>query len=231
MCFSLEADLVVGAALLPVAAVSLREVKCRRELPFASLPLLFALHSLVEVLVWAGTEGVVSRAVEHAAAVAYLIVAFPVLPILVPLAVLLLEPRGSRRRIAVFVAIGAVVAADFAWTVASRPIEVVVRPHALTYVASIDQPLLWTSLYIVAVIGPSLLSGYTSIVLFGVANLIGLSLVALVFAGAFASLWCVWAAVSSLFVAAHMVRRRRLPDSERLHADPLHAAAAVIRGS
>lgn len=230
MCFSLEADLVVGAALLPVAAVSLREVRCARELPFASLPLLFALHHLVEALVWAGAEGTVSSGVQHAAALAYLIFAFPVLPILLPLAVLLLEPHGARGRIAVFVVLGAVVSGHFAWELASGPIEVTARPHGLTYVASIGQPVVWTSLYILAVIGPSLLSGYRSIVLFGAVNLVGLSLVAIVYAQAFASLWCVWAAVSSLLVAAHMVRRRRLPDSHRLHADP-HAVAAWVRGS
>ena len=39
MCFSAEADLIVGVGLLPVAAVSLREVRRLREVPFASLPL------------------------------------------------------------------------------------------------------------------------------------------------------------------------------------------------
>ena len=57
MCFSAEADLVVGLALLPVAVVSLREVQHAREVPFAVLPLIFAAHQLVETLVWAGEPG------------------------------------------------------------------------------------------------------------------------------------------------------------------------------
>ena len=36
MCFSPEADLVAGIALLPVAALSLREVRHVREVPFAA---------------------------------------------------------------------------------------------------------------------------------------------------------------------------------------------------
>lgn len=220
MCFSLEADLAVGTALLPIAVLSLREVRHLRELPFASLPLLFAVHQLVEALVWAGTEGRVSAGVEQAAATAYLVFALPVLPVLMPLAVLLLEPQGSRARVAPFVGLGAVVGGYFGVAVLTGPIEVVAHPYALSYVAGIDQAVLWTGLYIIAVIGPSLLSGYASLIAFGWVNLVGLGVIAIVYAEAFASLWCVWAALSSVLIMVHMYRRRHLPDSDRRHALP-----------
>lgn len=220
MCFSAEADLVAGLALLPVAAVSLREVRHAREVPFAALPLLFAVHQLVEALVWAGVDGRVSPGVQQAAALAYLVVALPVLPVLVPLAVLLLEPHSRRLRVAPFVVLGAVVAAYLAVAVLDGPIAVVEHPHALSYVAHVDDVVVWSGLYIVAGIGPSLLSGYRSLVAFGVVNLVGLTVVALVYAEAFASLWCVWAAASSVLMAVHMRRRRHLPDSDRVHALP-----------
>lgn len=225
MCFSLEADLVVGVALLPVAAVSLREVRHVREVPFAALPLLFSLHQFIEAVVWAGVDGHVSAGVQQVAAMAYLIIAFPLLPILFPLSVLLLEPRGARLRVAPFVALGAVVSTYFALAVLTGPIRVVAHPRALAYVAELENGVQWTGLYVIAVIGPSLLSGYRSLVAFGVLNLIGLSTVALVYAEAFTSIWCVYAALTSVFIAAHMVLRRRLPDSDRLqgHATVVHA--------
>ena len=89
MCFSIEADLIVGVSLLPVGVLSLREVRHVREVPFASLPLLFALHQLVESLVWAGSTGAVCPSVQAGASLAYVLFALPVLPLLVPLAVLL----------------------------------------------------------------------------------------------------------------------------------------------
>ena len=52
-------------------------------------------------------------------------------------------------------------------------------------------------------------------------NLVGLSVVAVVYEEAFTSLWCVWAACTSLLVLLHMVRRRRLPDAHRLLGAPL----------
>ena len=218
MCFSVEADVVAGLLVLPVGVLSLREVRRPRELPFAALPLLFAVHQLVEAVVWAGAEGSVSSEVQQAAAMAYLIFALPVLPTLVPVAVLLLEPHGARRRVAPFVALGSVVSAYLAFVLATHPIHVVARPHALGYYVGLPHENVWTVLYIVAVIGPSLLSGYPSIVAFGVLNLVGLSVVALVYAEGFASLWCVWAGLTSVLILAHMVLRRRLTDDHRLHA-------------
>jgi hypothetical protein len=62
MCFSVTADLAAGAALLPVAALSLREVRQWRELPCASLAAIFAAHQLIEAFVWAQQDGDVSPA-------------------------------------------------------------------------------------------------------------------------------------------------------------------------
>ncbi len=226
MCFSVEADLVAGVALLPVAALSLREVRRLREVPFAALPLLFAAHQLVEALVWAGVEGVVSTGVQQTAAMIYVLFAFPVLPTLVPAAVLLLEPRGARLRVAPFVAVGLVVSGYLTYAVLSGPIQVEAHPHALIYRIGLENGMFWAVLYILAVVGPSLLSGYPSIVAFGTLNLVGLTLVAIAYQEAFASIWCVIAAMSSVLILLHMYRRRRLPDPHRLHGQPLETASA-----
>jgi hypothetical protein len=221
MCFSAQADATVGLALLPVGVLALREVRQAREVPFAVLPLLFAVHQLIEAVAWAGADGEVSSEVGHAAVVAYLVIALVVLPTWFPLAVLLLEPRGARSRVVPFVALGAVVSAYCAMAMLRAPVGVVARDHALQYRTDLHHGDLWTVLYVIAVIGPSLLSGYPSIVAFGVLNLVGLSVVAVVYEEAFTSLWCVWAACTSLLVLLHMVRRRRLPDAHRLLGAPL----------
>ncbi len=220
MCFSPEADLIAGVALLPVAALSLREVRRLREVPFAALPLLFAAHQLIESLVWLGVQGDVSHTVQQMAALIYVLFAFPVLPTLVPTAVLLLEPHGARLRVAPFVAVGLVVSAYLAYVVLSGPLVVQEHSHALVYRVGLQNGVVWAVLYILAVVGPSLMSGYRSIVAFGVLNLVGLTAVALAYQVAFASIWCVVAALSSVLVLLHMYRRRRLTDPHRLHGRP-----------
>ncbi len=216
MCFSVEADVVAGAALLPLGVFALREVRQANEVPFASLPLLFSLHQLVEALVWGGADGNVPSGVQHAATLTYVVFALVVLPTLVPTAVLLLEPRRARARVAIFVVLGVVVSVALLVGVLSGPVGVTVHPHALEYSTGVQHGAVWAALYVVAVIGPSLLSGHRSIVAFGVLNLVGLLVVAAVYAQAFASLWCIYAACVSVLVVVHLVLRRRLPDAERL---------------
>ncbi len=230
MCFSLQADLVAGAVLVPVAALALREVRTRRELPFALLPTVFCLHQLIEVFVWLGLDGRVPGWVQSTAALAYVLIALPLLPLLVPISIVLLEPRGARARVAPFVVLGAVVASVLAYAVLDGPIEVTRLDHALGYSVDLSAAPLWAVLYVVAVIGPALLSGYRSIVAFGVLNLVGLTVVGVLYTQAFASLWCVYAALASVLVLVHLRRRRRLPDPHRLGGSPhVNRTAATTR--
>lgn len=212
----MTADLVVGTALLPVAALCLREVRKPRELPFALLPAIFAAHQFMEVPVWMGLDGGVPAWLAQLAMRGYLFIAWPLLPTYLPVAVMLLQPRGERLRVAPLIALGMIVSAYLGFVVLANPVEVIRHPYGLEYATVVQHPLLWAVLYIVAVIGAPLLSGYRSVVAFGVVNLVGLILVAVFYVQAFASLWCIFAATSSLLMLIHMYRRRRLPDADRL---------------
>lgn len=210
MCFSTTADLVAGSALTPVAVATLRQVRAPREIPFAALPAIFAVHQLGEALVWAGDDGDVSSGLAHAAAVGYAGIAFPLLPTLFPLAVFLLLDRAELRRAAApFVGLGIVVTGYFSYAMLAHGVSVTAHAHALSYDIGADNGGLWAVLYVVAVIGPALLSGSGSIIAFGLVNLVGLTVVAIAYAEAFASLWCVYAAATSVLVLVHMVGRRR----------------------
>ncbi len=213
MCFSMTADLVVGTALLPVAAATLREVRHWCELPFALLPSIFAVHQFIEVAIW--PNRFVSAGMADFAVHAYLFIALPLLPLLVPAAILMIEPRGARLRVAPFAVLGTVVSAYLAVVVLAKPVGVTRCPHALEYQTASRESYVWAVLYILAVIGPALMSGYRSIVAFGLANLVGLIVVAVLYFEAFASMWCIYAAMLSVLVLVHMVRRRRLPDPHR----------------
>lgn len=201
--------------MLPVAALSLREVRTPREFPFASMPALFAAHQFLEVAVWAGLDGQVPHDVAELAMRAYLFIAWPLLPALLPFAILMLQPPHSRRRVVPFLGLGIVVAVYLAYVVLANPVEVIRHPHGLEYVTVVQHPVVWAVLYIVAVIGAPLMSGYRSIVAFGAANLVALLLVAVFYYAAFASLWCFFAAFASVLMLAHMIRRRSLPDEDR----------------
>ena len=99
VCFSPQADFVVGAAGAGVGVETLRRVRARRELIVGTLPLLFGVHQLVEGFVRLGLRGHVSRGLGDAAKEAYIIYAHAVLPAIVPLGFMLLEPDRRRSRV------------------------------------------------------------------------------------------------------------------------------------
>ena len=108
MCFSAEADFVSGAVIGAIGVATLSQVDKPRELPLAALPIAFALHQFTEGFVWQELDGGATRATGPAVYV-YLVFAWVLLPVLVPTAIMLLEPPGrARRRLAGFVAAGAV---------------------------------------------------------------------------------------------------------------------------
>ena len=65
MCFSPEADLVVGGLVVAMGVDALRRVHEPRQILFASLPLLFGLHQVDEAFVWLGLQGHVSESLER----------------------------------------------------------------------------------------------------------------------------------------------------------------------
>ena len=98
MCFSASANFVGSAVLGAIGVATLTEVKHRRELLFAAMPCLFALHQFTEGFVWLGLDGRLPPIVTHDAAAAYVLYAQGLLPFLLPLSVLLIEPTRARRR-------------------------------------------------------------------------------------------------------------------------------------
>ncbi|SDN22868.1 hypothetical protein SAMN05192576_1793 [Nocardioides szechwanensis] len=207
MCFSMEADLVAGAVLLPIGVLSLSHVREPREVPLAALPLLLGVHQLVEAVVWAGVDGSVSSDLAHLAALVYVVIALPLLPTLFPLAVWLIETSSRRRLVVPFLAVGVVVSAYMGLRLWQNGLDVVAHDFGLEYRVGLGFQELWTGAYVVATMGACVVSSYRTVVAFGVLNLIGLTIVGLAYAQAFASLWCVYAALVSVLILVHMVWR------------------------
>src|SRR5271154_6453857 len=107
MCFSAAANFTGSGLLGAIGAITLTRVKHRRELLFASLPVLFAVHQFTEGFVWLGLDGILSPAVTHFMGEAFVLYAQGLLPFLMPLSIWLFEPDArSRRRMLPFVLLG-----------------------------------------------------------------------------------------------------------------------------
>ena len=143
MCFSATANFVGSTALGAVGVVTLTKVKHRRELLFASLPILFAVHQFIEGFVWLGLDGKLSPAVTHDMGAAFMLYAQGLLPLLLPLSVMLFEPTAkARRRMMPLVILGGATTLYILWALTAFPTEVYVKGCSLIYSIDPKSPML-----------------------------------------------------------------------------------------
>jgi hypothetical protein len=210
MCFSATANFVGSGVLGAVGVVTLTKVKHRRELLFAALPILFAVHQFIEGFVWLGLDGVLSPAVAHDMGAAFMLYAQGLLPFLLPLSVLLFEPNAkSRSRMLPFLVLGGATALYILWALTAFPLQLYVRGNSIVYINQATNNTAVASLYVIATCGSLFFSKIKMMIIFGAANLAILLVVMEVKRYAFTSLWCAYAAVASVIILAYFWRSHR----------------------
>lgn len=209
MCFSAAANFVGSGVLGAVGVVTLTKVKHKRELLFASLPTLFAVHQLIEGFVWLGLGGTLSPEVTHKMGAAFVLYAQGLLPFLIPLAVLLFEPnRQSRRRMLPFLAVGTGTTLYMLWALIAYPLDIFVKSHSIVYINEGTNNTALAMLYVISTCGSLFFSKVRDMVVFGAANLAILLVVMAVKRYAFTSLWCAYAAAASVIILAYFWRSK-----------------------
>jgi hypothetical protein len=209
VCFSATANFVGSGVLGTVGVATLSKVKHRRELLFASLPALFAVHQFIEGFVWLGLDDVLSKTVAHNMGAAFVLYAQGLLPFLMPLGIMLFEPTRTRRRTMLpFVILGTLLTLYMLWGLAAYPLQVSVQGNSIVYV-NYATNMTWVAvLYVIATCGSLFFSKIPMMVAFGVANLTILLAVMAVKRYAFTSLWCAYAAVASIIILAYFWKSR-----------------------
>ena len=204
MCLSAAANFTGSGILGAIGVVTLTRVKHRRELLFASLPTLFAIHQFTEGFVWLGLDGVLSPAITRDMAAAFILYAQGLLPFLLPLSVLLFEPDvRSRRRMLPFLVVGSLTALYILWALIAYPTQTFIKSNSIVYINPATNNTAVAVLYVIATCGSLLFSKIKDMVIFGLANLAILLVVMAVKRYAFTSLWCAYAAVASVIILVY----------------------------
>ncbi|MDE1178334.1 MAG: hypothetical protein PW789_17300 [Edaphobacter sp.] len=220
MCFSAAANFVGSGVLATLGVATLTRVKHKRELLFASLPTLFAVHQFIEGFVWLGLDGDLSPSITHKMAAAFVLYAQGLLPFLIPLSVLLFEPNvKSRRRMLPFLLVGTGTTLYMLWALIAYPLQVYVQNNSIVYINDGTNNTVLAALYVISTCGTLFFSKVRDMVIFGAANLAILLAVMAVKRYAFTSLWCAYAAVASVIILAYFWRsylRRPFPYSNAI---------------
>ena len=204
MCFSATVNFAGSAALGAAGVATLAKVKHRRELLFAAMPLLFAIHQFIEGFVWLGLDGVLSPSVAHNMGAAFMLYAQGLLPFVAPLSVVLFEPNArSRRRMLPFAVLGGAVTVYILWALTAFPLQLYIEKNTIVYMNQATNNTIVALVYVIVTCGSLFFSQIRMMVVFGAANLAILLIVMAVKRYAFTSVWCAYAAVASVIILAY----------------------------
>ena len=204
MCFSATASFTAAAIAGTIGAVTLSKAARHHDralLLIAAFPALFAAQQAVEGLLWldlAQPEPGTCRPILVHAFLGYAEVFWPMFA---PLAAWLIEPVQWRRRlIGICFAIGAALAAYLLWKMIANPYTVsaatghIVYKNGMAYPRGIEIP------YVLATTISLLLSSHRMIRLMAAVILGGFALAWWSYHQSYISVWCFFAAVSSILV-------------------------------
>lgn len=194
MCWSATADLVAGTGIACIGVACVTRVRRVGELPLAALPLLLGVHQLIEARVWQDGGG------SGPATVAWAVIAFPLLALWVPLAVVCAEPRPVRARLAIPALAGLATGAVLTYVIATRTVRAEIRGHTVGYVIGLPHGQLLVAGYLLATVGALLLSGDLRVRVLGLLAGAGALVCWALWRLEFVSTWCAFAAVCSVVV-------------------------------
>jgi hypothetical protein len=194
MCWSATADLVAGTGIACIGVACVTRARRVGELPLAALPLLLGVHQLIEARVWQDGGG------SGPATVAWAVIAFPLLALWVPLAVVCAEPRPVRARLAIPALAGLATGAVLTYVIATRTVRAEIRGHTVGYVIGLPHGQLLVASYLLATVGALLLSGDLRVRVLGLLAGAGALLCWALWRLEFVSTWCAFAAVCSVVV-------------------------------
>jgi hypothetical protein len=173
MCFSATANFVGSGVLATIGVATLIQVKDRREILFASLPALFAVHQFIEGFVWLGLDGILSPAVTHNMAQAYILFAQGLAAVSYfrsascsssrtpPAAAACCPSRSSAASPTLYML----------WGLMADPLRVYVEQNSIVYVNDATNHTTLAVLYVICTCGSLFFSRVRAMIIFGAVNL------------------------------------------------------------
>lgn len=211
MCFSANASFAAGIVLSAIGVAAIRKVQHKSQIPFAVIPLIFAVQQITEGFLWLSLPDPAKSATSHALTIIFLIFAQLVWPLYVPLSILMLEKKGARKNIQKILAgLGALVSLYLGYCLLNYPVQAQITGHHVVYIRNYPPALQDTVavFYIISIIAPSFFSHIKRMWMLGVTIIISAIITELFYENYFVSVWCFFASLLSLSIYMVMLEIR-----------------------
>lgn len=212
MCFSAQASFGAGAVLAVVGVISIKKSTRPSQLPFAAIPLLFAVQQAAEGALWLGLSGNGHEAWRSTSMYVFLFFAQVVWPLWVPLSIWLLEKDLRRKKILfALLCTGLLASCCLAYSLLFYPVNAQLRNHHIHYALGFPPVTAKLAiLYFIPTVITSFVSGYRGVRWMGLLLLVSFIVSKAWFKEELLSVWCFFAAVISVVVLFIMQSLKKL---------------------
>ncbi len=207
MCFSPQTSFVAATLLMVIGVATLKKVKTRKEVLFASLPFLFAMQQFTEGFLWLSLLHGEFPTEQHWLTIVFISFAGIVLPLLVPLSMFVMEINAHRKIIiGIFFLSGLAIALITFKAITDFGVSSEIINSCIRYDSPLNRSYYVTLLYVMATCGPLLYSRHRNIFRIGILNLGALLIAYYFYKYSYASVWCFFASSISALVYLHFAR-------------------------
>ena len=213
MCFSATASFVMAGVAGATGIACLHAVKERRELLLGAFPMLFAAQQAVEGGVWLSLGAATTGACALTAT--FILFAEVLWPLLVPLALLLVENTPWRKQLMQgLLIVGAALAAYLLFKMGVSPYNATATTFHIRYENGLDYSYAIYPVYLAVTCGPFVLSTHRALRQLGAVLVCGFLVAGYFYWYTFVSVWCFFAAGASILIYRHFAIRRAVSDSQ-----------------
>jgi hypothetical protein len=203
MCFSAVASFTAGGILSFAGVTTLVTTKEKRFLPFASIPLLFAIQQFSEGFVWLSLQDSEYAHFEYFSVYFFLVFAQVVWPFFVPLSYFIMESDKIKRRILfVFTLVGLIVSCYLGASMYFNLPEASIQDYHIKYnLKFLPYQLNYEGIpYFLATVVAAFFSSIKELKYFGIAILGSIIVTEIFYADYLVSVWCFFAAIMSVII-------------------------------
>jgi hypothetical protein len=203
MCFSAAASFTGGVVVSAVGVATVRKATKPTQRLFSGIPLLFGFQQFAEGVLWITLGSGGYDLLQNVATYTFLIMALVVWPVVVPLSMWFMEEVRKRKKIlAGLIVTGGTVSLFYAFSLISYDVTPQINGSHIQYVDEFPQtPVnIVLLLYLTSTIVPLFASSVRRMWLFGILITVSLLVSAIFFAQYLASVWCFFAALTSVVI-------------------------------
>lgn len=208
MCFSATVSFGASVAIGAIGVVALKKADTAPLKLFALTPMLFAFQQLTEGAIWLSLGNP-----EHQLSIFwlpiltafYLIFAWVIWPFFIPLFMRNLEEnQNSKRWLNHLTIIGFIVSITLLVILITSNVQAAILGKHITYTRELAIPGIGLIgiIYVICLLGPFLLTSRRKMIYLGSINLVSFLITRYAYEAHFISVWCFFAAISSVFVLA-----------------------------